>query len=253
MVDVSNSKPIIPLASYDPRSGGHGRNPYAQHHKPPPKPPRPAKRESVSDVAMIMGIPASEMTPNVQAALTDILNAFDHQRLELEQLRAHVEYLEDQEDRHSFLPVLNRHALFREMSRRLTAAEKAEVGQTFLCFHIGNMGAIRRNFGLPAVEAVLTQAALELSGDLRSSDVIGSLDGMDFGIILALADARAAEEKAAGLKADIEKHPVFWQDTKIELDAAWGLHVIKPGDTPEEIVAGADRDMLEREEKGSKV
>jgi diguanylate cyclase (GGDEF)-like protein len=247
MVDVSNSKPIIPLASYDPRSGGQGRNPYARRRKAPPKPPRPPKRESVSDVAIIMGIPASEMTANVQDALTDILNAFDHQRLELEQLRAHARYLEDQDDRHSFLPVLNRHALFREISRRLTVAEKAEVGQTFLCFNIGDMDAVRRNFGLAAMEAALTQAALGLSGELRSSDVIGSLDGMDFGIILALADARAAAEKAAGLKAGIEEHPVSWQGAKIKLTATWGLHVAKPGDTPEEIVASADRDMLERE------
>ncbi len=247
MVDVSNSKPVIPLASYDPRSGGQGRNPYAQHRKPPPKPPCPPKRESVSDVAMIMGIPASEMTPNIQGALTDILNAFDHQRLELEQLRAHVEYLENQEDRHSFLPVFNRRALFREMSRRLTAAEKTEVCQTFLCFHIGDMGAMRRSFGLAAVDAALTQAAQDLTDGLRSSDVIGSLDGMDFGIILALADAKAAEEKAEGLKTGIEKHPVSWNGAKIELDVAWGMHVITPGDTPEEIVAAADRDMLERE------
>ena len=247
MVGISDSKPIIPVASYDPRSGGQGRNPYAQRRHPPPKPSRPPKRESVSDVAMIMGIPASEMTPNVQSALTDILNAFDHQRLELEQLRAHAEYLEDREDRHSFMPVFNRRALFREISRRLTAAEKAEVYQTFLCFHIGNMGALRRNFGLAAVEAALTQAALELSGGLRSADFIGSLDDTAFGIILTLADARAAEEKALVLKVGVEEHPVFWQEAKIELDVAWGLHTIEPGDTPEEIVANADRDMLERE------
>ena len=246
MVDVSNSKPIIPLASYDPRSGGQGRNPYAQRRKAPPKPPRPPKRESVADVAMIMGIPAAEMTPNVQDALINILNAFDYQRLELEQLRAHARYLEDQDDRHSFLPVFNRHALFREMSRRLKTAEKAKVGQAFLCFHIGGMDAIRRNFGLAAADAALTQAALGLSGGLRSSDVIGSLDGMDFGIILALADAKAAEEKALGLKAGIEKHPVSWQGAEMKLAAAWGMHVIKPGDKPKAIVANADRDMLER-------
>ncbi len=247
MVDISNSKPLIPLASYDSRSGGQGRNPYAQRRKSPPKPPRPPKREDVSDVAMIMGIPASEMTPNVQEGLTGILNAFDHQRLELEQLRAHVEYLEDQEDRHSFLPVLNRYALFREMSRRLAAAEKAKVGQTFLCFHIGNVDVIRRSFGLAAADAALTRAARVLAGGLRSSDVIGSLDGMDFGVILALADARAAEEKALGLKAGVEEHPFFRQDAKIEPAVAWGLHVVKPGDRPKEIVAAADRDMLERE------
>ena len=247
MVDVSNSKPIIPLASYDPKSGGQGSNPYAKRRHKPPKPPRPPKRESVSDVAMIMGIPASEMTPNIQEALTDILNAFDHQRLELEQIRAYVEYLEDQEDHHSFLPVLNRRALFREMSRRLMTARRVGIPQTFLCFHIDNMGAIRRDFGLAATDAALSQAAMELAGGLRSSDVIGSLDGMDFGIILALADARAAEEKAVGLKTGIEKHHVSWQGAKIELDAAWGLHVIAFGDTPEGIVAFADRDMLERQ------
>ncbi|HEC90545.1 MAG TPA: diguanylate cyclase [Alphaproteobacteria bacterium] len=247
MVDISNSKPIFPLASYDPRSGGQGRNPYARHRHAPPKPPLPPKREDVSDVAMIMGIPASEMTPGVQEGVTGILNAFDHQRLELEQLRAYAEYLADQEDRHSFLPVFNRYALFREMSRRLAVAEKAKVDQTFLCFHIGNVDVIRRSFGLAAADEALTQAALVLAGGLRSSDVIGSLDGMDFGIILALADARAAEEKALGLKADIEKHPVFRKEAKIKPAVAWGLYVVKPGDRPEEIVAAADRDMLERQ------
>jgi len=189
MVDVSLPKSVIPLAAYDPRSGGQqGHAPQAHIRKLPPKPKQPPKRQSVSDVALIMGIPASDMTPNIQDALTEILNAFDHQRLELDQLRAHVSYMEDQEDRHSFLPVRNRKALFRELSRSLVIAEQTELSHCFLCFHIGNVETIRREQGLAAAEAALIRVAEVLSRDLRASDAIGSLDSTDFGIILALSD-----------------------------------------------------------------
>ncbi len=45
------------------------------------------KREDISDVAFIMGIPEGELTPSVQEALTIIMKDFDRQRDELEHAR----------------------------------------------------------------------------------------------------------------------------------------------------------------------
>ncbi len=109
MVDVDNVSAISPINAADTK-GGQGQAPSERDRGPPQKPPRPPRRESISDVAFIMGIPAAEMTPKVQEALTDILNEFDHQRQQLEHLRAHVAYLEEAADSHSFLPV-TRYAL----------------------------------------------------------------------------------------------------------------------------------------------
>ncbi len=249
MVDVDNVSAISPINAADTK-GGQGQAPSERDRGPPQKPPRPPRRESISDVAFIMGIPAAEMTPKVQEALTDILNEFDHQRQQLEHLRAHVAYLEEAADSHSFLPVNSRRGLMRELSRHQLIAERAETVNSFVYIRIRAIDAIGDELGHLAAEEALRHAAAILCQGLRASDAIGYLDGNVFGIVLDLADSETAFAKALDLTAAIERQPFSWRGAGLELEAAFGLHAIAAGDNSEEIVDAANRDLLARRKAG---
>ncbi len=249
MVDVNKVNAISPIYATDTK-GGQGQSPSEQDRRPPPKPPRPPRRQSISDVAFIMGIPAAELTPKVQEALTDILHEFDHLRHQLEHSRAHVAYLEEAADSHSFLPVKSQRGLTRELSRRQLIAERAETAISFVYIRLRSIDDIGDELGHLAAHEALKHAAVILRQGLRSSDAIGYLDGNVFGIILTLADSKTALAKARGLAAAIASQPFSWRGNGLELEAAFGLHAIAAGDSPEEIIDAANRDLLVRRKAG---
>ncbi len=198
--------------------------------------PKPPPRESVSDVALVMGIPPDEMTDNVQEALTLIMNEFDHQRVQLDHLKGQVSYLEELADGHSFLPVKNRRALSSELTRIMNLALRSDLTVTFLYIFIGKLGKIRRTNGRRAVEAVLTHIAKLIKGSLRASDSVGYLDGNDFGVILPLAGGGNAEVKANEIAATIKNSPVNWKGSRLVPQVETALYTVSEGDNLDAVI-----------------
>lgn len=207
------------------------------------KVPKPPPRESVSDVALVMGIPPDEMTDSVQEALTLIMNEFDHQRVELDHLKGQVAYLEELADGHSFLPVRNRRALSSELARIMNLAQRSDLTVTFLYIYLGNLEEIRRTNGRRAAEAVLTHVAKLIKGSLRASDSVGYLDGNDFGVILPLAGGGNALDKANAIAATIRNSPVDWEGGRLVPRVETALRTVSEGDTLETIIDAAEGDL----------
>ncbi len=203
--------------------------------------------ERQRDVFTVMDIPAVEVTPQVQETLNHIMGEFDKLRDELEHARAHILYLEELSESHTFLPVINRRGLHRELSRMLALGERAGVVNTFVCFHVRNIEDIRRRFGHAAAEAGLTWIAETLSANCRDTDIVGSLGGHDFGVILTLADSENAGEKAAEMAAILEQGSFPWDGERLSLKTAFGLHSFQNGDSAESVLLGADDNLLLRE------
>ncbi len=197
---------------------------------------KPPPRESVSDVALVMGIPPHEMTDNVQEALTLIMNEFDHQRVQLDHLKGQVAYLEELADGHSFLPVRNRRALSSELARIMNLALRSDLTVTFLYIFIGKLGKIRRANGRRAVEAVLTHVAKLIKDNLRASDSVGYLDGHDFGVILPLAGGGNAEDKANEIAATIKNSPLYWQGRHLVPHVETALYTVTEGDNLDAVI-----------------
>ena len=207
------------------------------------KRPRRRPRAGISDVAFIMGIPESELTPSVQEALTIIMKEFDRQRDELEHAREYTSFLEDVADRHAFLPVMNRRALMRELAIVLGRAEQAETTSVFLYFHVRNAEDFRLSHGHGIAETALLRTVEVLRERLRASDAIGSMDGHDFGVILAATAKDGALDKARELVAALDEQTFVLGEGKHRLDVACGFHLLEAGDTVEKVVDAADRDL----------
>lgn len=200
-------------------------------------------RAGISDVAFIMGIPESELTPSVQEALSIIIKEFDRQRDEIEHAREYTSFLEDMADRHAFLPVMNRRALMRELARVLARAEQAETTSVFLYFHVRNAEEFRLTHGHGIAETALVRTVEVVRERLRASDAIGSMDGHDFGVILAATEKGGALHKARELVAVLDGQTFVLGEEKYRLDVVCGFHLIEAGDTVDAVVNAADRDL----------
>jgi len=245
MADISEPAPIVALPPND-------RRRQEQRAK---KDGQPSDEQSderapdggVSDVTTIMGIPAEEMTPKVQEVLSGLMAQYDKLRNELEGAKAHNLYLEKLAEKHPYLPVVNRRGLHRELSRTLALAERTEIKNTFICFHVRNIEDIRRRFGHGAAETGLTWAAERLAGQIRDADILGGMGGHDFGVILTLSAGEDASVKAAAMAGAVEAESFPWEGEDLFLEIAYGLHTFETGDTAETLMDKADEHLLRRE------
>lgn len=203
------------------------------------------------DTASIMGVPESELTPNVQRALLSLMGEVDQLRRETDRLRAKVRELETLADHDVFLPVLNRRAFLREVSRALALAERHDAPSALVYFDLNGFKQINDTHGHAAGDTALKAVAELLVAHVRESDAVGRLGGDEFGVVLTLTPAHKAETKAAELAAAIASTPILHEGVELQLGAAWGVHPLARGITPEAAMAEADAAMYARKAAGA--
>lgn len=239
MADINESAPISATGSAADRQ----RQNEERNRRLRETPKRPPMRETVSDVTFIMGIPAGEVTPKVQEAVFIIMNELDHLRGQVNYAHDRVAYLEKLSEEHSFLPVMNARGFMKELTRIITHSARMETVSSLLCFHFTNIEDIRRAHGYAAVKAALTHAAEVISGNLRDTDIIGSLEGDDIWVILTVVNGGEALNKARELTRAVEESGVIRGNDTVRLKAVCGVHVLTAADTGETAVDAADRDV----------
>jgi diguanylate cyclase (GGDEF)-like protein len=202
---------------------------------------QPAPR--AEDVATVMGIPESELTPKVRKALQQLMAEVYSLRQELEEARQRVGYLEQLADQDSLAPVLNRRAFVRELSRMAAFEERYGAAGAVLYFDVNGLKAINDTHGHAAGDAVLKRVCEVLLRDTRASDVVGRLGGDEFGVILAQSPLPAAAEKADRLAAAIAAEEVVWEGTPLRVTVAYGTHALSGDQQADDALKAADRAM----------
>lgn len=195
------------------------------------------------DVASIMGVPEPELTPNVQRALLTLMGEVDQLRQDTERLRGRVRELESLADHDAMLPVLNRRAFVREVSRALALAERHNAPSALVFFDLNGFKAINDDHGHAAGDTALHHVVNMMASQLRETDAIGRLGGDEFGIVLTLSTQAAAETKAEQL-ADLIRETPFEHDGKeLSVGTAWGVWPLEAGMTTDAALAEADAAM----------
>lgn len=236
MVEINKTPPLLPLLQTGPDSGGGGLAGYARLSQPLGKGRRrPRKRETVNDIALIMGISVDELTPAVASALSDILYEFDTQKLELEQAQRELEALHLEADQHGFLPVTPRRAFMLTMADMFRHARRSGNSIALLTLHLAGLEDLRRAQGRLIMERAMIQAAAAIRDEIEGQGVLGSLGGSDFAALMPLTDNNQAAWFIDRLRATV--NPLY-------LD--WGLHQTDGTETPDEALEAADRNMVER-------
>jgi diguanylate cyclase (GGDEF)-like protein len=217
---------------------------------------RPAAGEAVSaapaaragDVISIMGIPESELTPKVRSAIMSLLQEVDRLRQDLEDGKKRVAFLEKLADQDTLVPIANRRAFVRELSRMIAFAERYGTPSSVLYFDINGLKIINDNLGHAAGDAAIRHVASVLTGNVRESDIVGRLGGDEFAVLLANASQAAALEKAGILAGKIETVPFEWDGRHVPLRVAHGAYSFTGGEDAAKALAEADKAMYERKQ-----
>ncbi len=195
------------------------------------------------DVATVMGIPESELTPKVRQAIQQLMVEVYELRQELDAAKQRVGYLEQLADQDTLAPVLNRRAFIRELSRMSAFAERYGAAGSVLYFDVNGMKQINDGHGHAAGDAALKRVAEVLLKHTRASDIVGRLGGDEFGVILAQSDEVSASAKAEKLAQAIAVQQIDWNGTSLSLSAAYGVHPLSADQKVDEALDAADRAM----------
>ncbi len=205
-----------------------------------------APSKQTADSASIMGVPEAELTPNVQRALLSLMGEVDQMRKETERLRGRIRELESLADHDVLVPVLNRRAFLREMSRALALAERHNAPSALVYIDLNGFKAINDTYGHAAGDAALHHVSALLTAHIRETDAVGRLGGDEFGIVLTLTGPEGAESKARELAELISTTPFEYAGRQLSVGAAWGTHPLVAGKNAEETMAAADTAMYAR-------
>jgi len=196
-----------------------------------------------ADQVAFLGLSEGELSVNVRLALQTLLEEVTHLRDELDQTRKRIAHLEQLADEDVMLPIANRRAFLRELTRMISYAERYGTAGSMLYFDINGMKAINDRFGHVAGDAVLQHFARVLIENVRDTDIVGRLGGDEFGVILTRTDEKQAQDKANSLVHVIEKTPFQWQGEKLSLSCSVGIHQFLGKQTAETALNAADADM----------
>jgi diguanylate cyclase (GGDEF)-like protein len=197
----------------------------------------------VQDVSAVAGIPESEFTPRVRDAIMKLMSEVSRLRDELQGAKKRLEELETMADQDALLPVLNRRAFVREMSRIMSFAERYQLPASLLYFDLDHFKDVNDQHGHAAGDAVLAHVSQLLTENVRESDIVGRLGGDEFGIILAKADEEQARGKSEALAELITSRPTIWENVKLNVRCTHGAYTFRPGENANQAIARADEAM----------
>lgn len=194
-------------------------------------------------VANIFGIPDAEFTPSVQGAVMKLMGEADALRTELQQMRLRLEQTEQTADQDQLLPILNRRAFTRELTRHIAVAARYATPSSLIYFDLDGFKAINDSYGHAAGDAALSHFADTLLAHVRESDVVGRLGGDEFGIILAHTDQAQAHAKATSLAKTLKSSPALWRGRSIQVGFSYGAFELEGDENADHAMQRADEAM----------
>jgi len=220
---------------------GSRRSPRAAHRGGAVAPPA-----GPSDTLAALGVNEAELTPKLRRTMLSLVAEAAELRHQLSETRARVAALEKLVDEDPLMPVCNRRAFVRELTRMMAFAGRYGVPASVVYFDVNNMKQINDAHGHAAGDAVLMRVAQILVESVRTTDVVGRLGGDELGVLLVQSDKALADRKAAELAALIERRPISWQGRRVPVSVAFGTYAFRGGENADAVLDAADRAMYRR-------
>jgi diguanylate cyclase (GGDEF)-like protein len=200
--------------------------------------------------ASVLGIPEAEFTPRVRDAIMGLMSEVDSLRRELGDTRKRLDEVEKTADQDGLLPLLNRRAFVRELTRYIAFTGRYNTPASLIYFDLNHMKKVNDTHGHAAGDAVLKHFSEVLQAHVRDSDSVGRLGGDEFGVLLSHANQEQALKKADTLAEALQKKPVPWKGQQIDVSFAYGAFELKAGDNADIAMARADEAMYLHKKAG---
>jgi GGDEF domain-containing protein len=202
---------------------------------------------SPPDSASLFGLPAESLSPEVRAALTAAMADIHRLRQERDRVVERETRLRLQAEQDPVVALLsNRHALLRRLYSLHEHALRERADHTFVVVTLVGGSALRLCCGARAVEAAMTRAAGAIAGELRGSDVVGSLGGFDIGLVLTLTAGAAAVRKIDAMVARATAAVAEDLPASVPVRLAWGAGLVRRAEGVTDLLDVTDRDLRRR-------
>ncbi len=203
----------------------------------------PALKPTPEVSATSFGIPEGELTPSVRKALISLFRETERLREQVELANTRLDDATKNADRDALLPILNRRAFVREITRSIAFAERYGTLSCLVYIDLDGFKAVNDLHGHVAGDAVLRQFTDVILGQIRDTDIFARVGGDEFAIILAHATLDQATRKAKKFVRALKARPPRWNDRPVILNFSHGVHGLQAGETAEGAIAQADRAM----------
>jgi diguanylate cyclase (GGDEF)-like protein len=204
-----------------------------------------AAARAPTDVLNLVGLSEGELTPKLRQAIMGLMAEVDALRSELGEARARIAFLERLADEDPLVPVANRRAFVRELTRMMSFAERYGTSASIAYFDINKLKQINDRYSHAAGDAALQQVARTFVDNIRNTDVVGRLGGDELAVLLVQTDQPLAEQKAAQLAAAVAATPLSWQGQTIPLSVSFGVYSFRGGENAGDALDAADRAMYQ--------
>ena len=187
-------------------------------------------------------IPAEHLTPEVRAAIARLADENALLRAALAETRARVGDLEETSDADPVTGLPNERELARHLDRAIGQADRHGTPAALLGIDIRGLGAINERHGRIAGDAALVHVARLLKGLIRTSDVAARAGG-GFALLLDHLDPDSAVETGERIARFVAAQPLDLGSAEVSLDAIVGVATILPGDSADDILRRASRNL----------
>ncbi|MDQ1920251.1 GGDEF domain-containing protein [Massilia pseudoviolaceinigra] len=169
-----------------------------------------------------------------------LLLAREQQRHELDRL-ALVDPLTD-------LP--NRRSFFAALAPWMALARRPGQPSALVMLDFDQFRRVNDSYGHPAGDTVLRSVADVCKRQLRDSDQLGRLVGVEFALLLPRAGLDEALLVAERIRAAVEASPVKTERAMISMTASFGVTVIRPDDSMVSLFKRADEALRTAKQGG---
>lgn len=199
--------------------------------------------DAVTRAARRLGIPEREITPRVRMAVAALTGEVDRLRREAEGARKKLHEAERAANQDTLLPILNRRAFMREITRFIAFVERYGTPASLIYLDLDGFKAVNDAHGHAAGDAALQHIATLLAAQVRGTDVLARLGGDEFAIVLAHASLEHAHAKGESLQMAMNANPPRWQGQPVRVTISYGVHELRAGDKADIALASADLAM----------
>jgi diguanylate cyclase (GGDEF)-like protein len=136
--------------------------------------------------------------------------------------------LRDQASCDAVTGLLNRKAFIRKLESE-NAGGPERAGHTLALLEMGELKAVFDVCGVTAAELALRQLAELVQGRLKAGEYAARVGDDRFALLYRDCDHEQATPRAERLLAELNRHPIVWQDRVFQAGAHLGLAAFVPG------------------------
>jgi diguanylate cyclase (GGDEF)-like protein len=188
-------------------------------------------------------VPETELTPRVRAAMASLAGEVEILRRDLQSARDRLEEAERIADQDHLLPILNRRAFLRELTRHIALTARYGTQASLAYFDLDGFKFVNDTHGHACGDAVLAHFADVLRANVRDTDVVGRLGGDEFGVILTHVSEAQTKRKAEALLDALTASPAQWNGERLVVGFSFGTFELTASENAESSIARADQAM----------